>query len=97
MKKCSITFKLTRYEKMLLEKVVIFEPFLQDNLDLLQKKGKDFYISFDASDLFDAISALKFALPETKSTSQKIQREKLIHKLAVYLSLIRESGKKLGI
>ncbi len=97
MKKRSISFVISKDEETMLEKVIIFEPFLQDNLNNKKKTGKNVTISFDAYDLFDAISALKFEKNNIKSHREKAKLDIFINKLISYLNLTHQSEDKLGI
>ncbi len=97
MKKQQVSFVISEEEIKMLEKVVIFEPFLLDNLRRIKKEGKDRWIAFDAYDLFDAISALEYSQSFSDSPCGKSERSPLITKLKNHLNLVREPGQELGI
>ncbi|MFP4472496.1 MAG: hypothetical protein ACLFPX_01325 [Candidatus Omnitrophota bacterium] len=96
MKERHISFIITDDEKKMLEEVVVFEPFLQDNLEKIMRVGDDQYIEFDAYDLFDAISALKCAQSYGDQYCEKMMLSGFISKLTDLLNLVNDPEQKLG-
>lgn len=92
----TVSFLITPEEKKTLESIVMFEPFLQDNIRRSRKEGKKVRIKFDAFDLFDAISAVKYFGKHMAPSVERQRCRDLTEKMSRYLTLVRESGQRLG-